>query len=115
MGTEIRQVVTEDGEVLVLVPLALYQSLSDRAGSPSSFRRAFFETVPAEVRADIKAGHCPLAAWRRYRDLTQNQLSILSGVSRHTIMRMEATGRGSGNAASRRRLAEALGVEIGEL
>jgi DNA-binding XRE family transcriptional regulator len=115
MEEDVTQVVTPDGRVLVLLPLELYESLSDRAGAGSPFRPGYAASTPPEVRGDIAAGHAPLAAWRRHRDLTQNELSILSGVSRHTIMRIEAGGEGAGSQASRRRLAEALGIGINEL
>jgi DNA-binding XRE family transcriptional regulator len=115
MEEDVTHVVTSDGRRLVLLSVDLFESLSSRARMATSGKSAFFAAPPEDVSADLLAGYSPLAAWRRRRGLSQTELSELSGVSRHTIMRMEAGGRGAGSPHSRRRVADALGVEIGAL
>jgi DNA-binding XRE family transcriptional regulator len=115
MDQDITHLTTADGQALVLLPLAVYESLSVRAGVGVSERKALFGLPPTRVAGDIANGPSPLALWRRHRGLSQLELSMLSGISRHTIMRMEARGKGAGSQASRRQLAAALDIEIGEI
>jgi DNA-binding XRE family transcriptional regulator len=108
--------------VLVVMPLAHFERLSAAAGS---FMLATVETsedigdrlgdepigpVPFEVRLAIEGGESPLAAWRRYRQVSQSALARAAGVSRFTVMRTEAAGAGAGNRQSRRLLAAALDI-----
>jgi DNA-binding XRE family transcriptional regulator len=115
MEEDITHVVTPDGRRLVLLPVELFESLSHRAGMGIPGRPPFLGEPPADISADLLSGYSPLAAWRRHRGLSQTELSELAGVSRHTIMRMEAGGKGTGSHHSRRQIAEALGVEIGAI
>jgi DNA-binding XRE family transcriptional regulator len=66
--------------------------------------------VPFEVRLAIEGGESPLAAWRRYRQVSQSALARAAGVSRFTVMRIESAGAGAGNRQSRRLLAAALDI-----
>jgi DNA-binding XRE family transcriptional regulator len=115
MEEDVTHVVTSDGRRLVLLPFELFESLSNRAGMLLPGTPALFGEPPADISADLLAGYSPLAAWRRHRGFSQTELSELSGVSRHTIMRMEAGGRGTGSHHSRKQVAKALGVEIGAI
>lgn len=65
-------------------------------------------TVPGEVvKLMIDEGLAPLAAWRRYRGLSQAELARRAGLSQVWVNRIERGG-GTGSAATRRKLAEAL-------
>lgn len=68
-------------------------------------------TVPHEVVAAKARGAHPLAAWRGYRGLTQQQLAEASGASRDMIAQIE-TGKRIGAADTLAQLAGALNVPI---
>lgn len=69
-------------------------------------------TVPGEVVDLIidKRLH-PIAAWRKYRGLSQAALAKLAGLSQVWVSRIEAGG-GYGSRATRRRLAAALEAPV---
>lgn len=68
--------------------------------------------VPGEVvKLMIDDGLSPLAAWRRYRGLSQSELAARAGLSQVWISRIEAGG-GHGSLATRRKLAKALDAPV---
>ena len=81
--------------------------------SPS--RRAFDAgegTLPGEVLDMIlDGGRHPIAAWRRYRGLSQAALARKAGLSQVWISRIERGG-GHGSRATRRKLADALDAPL---
>lgn len=69
-------------------------------------------TIPAEVLSGILDDELhPVAAWRRYRGLSQAALARASGLSQVWISRIERGG-GYGSRETRRRLAAALEVPV---
>jgi DNA-binding XRE family transcriptional regulator len=115
MDRGVQHILTPQGDVLVVMPLAHFEQLSAAAGSfmLSDAENAAIEAViPAEVQCAIEGGESPLAAWRRYRDVSQSALARAAGVSRFTVMRIEAAGAGAGNRQSRRLLAAALDIPL---
>ncbi len=65
-------------------------------------------TMPGEVLAMILDHNLPpLAAWRKYRGLSQAALAKKAGLSQVWVSRIEAGG-GYGSRQTRRKLAEAL-------
>ena len=69
-------------------------------------------TMPAEVLALIlDDGLSPLAAWRRYRGLSQAALAAKAGLSQVWVGRIEGGG-GYGSPATRRKLATALEAPV---
>jgi DNA-binding XRE family transcriptional regulator len=65
-------------------------------------------TMPAEViDLILDEGLAPLAAWRRYRGLSQAELARRAGLSQAWISRIERGG-GYGSRDTRRKLAAAL-------
>lgn len=69
-------------------------------------------TVPGEVvHLMIVDGMSPLAAWRRYRGLSQAALAKKAGLSQVWVGRIE-TGGGYGSRATRRKLAAALEAPV---
>ena len=114
MGRGVQQIVSPQGDVLVVMPLAHFERLSAAAGSfmpmGGEGEGVVVPTVPAEVRYAIESGESPLAAWRRYRQVSQSALARAAGVSRFTVMRIESAGAGAGNRQSRRLLAAALDI-----
>lgn len=117
MAGRVQHIVTQGGEVMVVLPLAHFQFLSAVA-DPHSTMVPFHRggpppsswTEPAEITRALAAGESPVAAWRKYRGLTQIALAQLAGISRFTIRRMEEAGTGSGNRNSRRCIASALDI-----
>ncbi|NYF33245.1 helix-turn-helix transcriptional regulator [Sphingopyxis sp. JAI108] len=69
------------------------------------------ELVPADYAKRLIAGESPL---RELRGLSQVRLGAVSGVNRVQIADIEA-GRGKGSVETVRKLAEALGVRVGDL
>jgi len=114
MDRGVQQIVSPQGDVLVVMPLAHFERLSAAASSfmlpAASHDGGPSETVPHEVRDAIDAGESPLTAWRRYRQVSQSALARAAGVSRFTVMRIESAGAGAGNRQSRRLLAAALDI-----
>jgi DNA-binding XRE family transcriptional regulator len=111
----VQQIVSPQGDVLVVMPLAHFEQLSAAAGSfmlPAATNDAgpAALALPTEVRDAIDAGESPLAAWRRFRQVSQSALARAAGVSRFTVMRIESAGAGAGNRQSRRLLAAALDI-----
>ena len=69
-------------------------------------------TVPGEVvRLMIVEGVHPVAAWRRYRGLSQAALARKAGLSQVWISRIERGG-GYGSRETRRKLAAALDAPV---
>jgi len=69
-------------------------------------------TVPGEVvHMMIDEGLHPIAAWRRYRGLSQAALARKAGLSQVWIGRIERGG-GYGSQRTRRKLADALEAPI---
>lgn len=118
MDWGVQHIVTPAGDVLVVMSLAQYQRMSAAAGPSllsAQAAAAPANPVPSEVEHAIAEGESPLAAWRKYRDISQSKLAREAGVSRFTVMRMEAGGAGAGNRQSRQLLASALGIPVGAL
>jgi transcriptional regulator with XRE-family HTH domain len=69
-------------------------------------------TMPGEVLAMILDEELsPLAAWRRYRGLSQAAMAKKAGLSQVWVSRIEAGG-GYGSRETRRKLAEALEAPV---
>jgi ribosome-binding protein aMBF1 (putative translation factor) len=69
-------------------------------------------TMPGEVLKLILDDEiAPLAAWRKYRGLSQAALARKAGLSQVWVSRIEVGG-GYGSRETRRKLAEALGAPM---
>ena len=69
-------------------------------------------TVPGDVvRMEVVDGMHPVAAWRRYRGLSQAALAAKAGLSQVWISRIERGG-GYGSRETRRKLAAALEAPV---
>jgi transcriptional regulator with XRE-family HTH domain len=110
-----------DGTEMVVVRAADWERLTVYADDEEDAREgtaimarieAGEGTMPGEVvKLMIVDGLSPLAAWRRYRGLSQAALAAKSGLSQVWVSRIEAGG-GYGSRTTRRKLAEALDAPV---
>ncbi|WP_119389780.1 helix-turn-helix domain-containing protein [Taklimakanibacter lacteus] len=115
-----QKIVTPGGETLVLLPLAEYERLIDAAEIAAADRvRADIasgrdEMIPSETVKRILAGENPVRVWRRHRGLSARDLAERTELSTAYISEIE-TGKKDGSVSAMKKIAEALGVEIGDL
>jgi transcriptional regulator with XRE-family HTH domain len=117
MGFEAQRIKAPDGTDMVILKASDYEDLltlaedgGDRAAAAAVLERiAGGEgTIPDHVMAlMLDDGLSPLAAWRRYRGLSQAEIARRTGLSQVWIGRMEAGG-GVGSSKTRHLLARAL-------
>ncbi|SNS72864.1 DNA-binding transcriptional regulator, XRE-family HTH domain [Antarctobacter heliothermus] len=72
------------------------------------------ELIPSAVVDRILDGDAPLMVWREHRGLSQAELARQSDVNRIQIIDIEA-GRKTGSAATLKKLATALQVDMDDL
>lgn len=72
------------------------------------------DLVPAEVVNAVLQGENAIRAWRQHRGLSQVQLAEAAGISQGYLAQME-TGKRDGTIAVYRALADALGLDPGDL
>jgi transcriptional regulator with XRE-family HTH domain len=117
MGFEAQHIKAPDGTPMVVLKASDYEDLlvlaeegGDRVAALAALDRiaAGEGTVPDAVLAlMLDEGLSALAAWRRFRGLSQAELARRSGVSQVWIGRIESGG-GAGSNAVRSKLALAL-------
>jgi ribosome-binding protein aMBF1 (putative translation factor) len=117
MSYEPQSFAAPDGTKMVVLTAAEYarlRQLADEAEDVADARAIAVRiadgdgTMPAEVLASIlDEGLNPVAAWRKYRGLSQADLAKRAGLSQVWISRIEAGG-GHGTPTTRRKLAKAL-------
>ncbi len=93
-----------DAAEAVLTDEALY----DRARAEGG------ELFPAEIVDRLLAGENPIRVYRGYRGLTQKQLAETAGINPVYLSQIE-TGKRAGSLRTLAAIAEALGVEAGDL
>lgn len=121
MSYEPQHFTAPDGTEMVVLTAADYAQLNALAanGRDGVDGRAALQrvvdgegTMPAKVLASIlDDGLTPLAAWRRYRGLSQAELARRASLSQVWVGRIEAGG-GHGTPATRRKLAAALSAPL---
>jgi len=72
------------------------------------------DAMPLDMLERLLDGEHPLKAFRRYRGLTQKELAARTGLNATYLSQLETRKRG-GSTRVYRRLAAALGVDIGDL
>lgn len=118
------QSIRRDGQPeWAVLPYAEYEALVEAAEMLADMRTydeakarlaSGEETVPAEVTFAIQDGASPIAAWRKHRKLSQQQLAAEAGISKAYLSQLEA-GKRSGATAVLARLARVLHVDLDAL
>jgi ribosome-binding protein aMBF1 (putative translation factor) len=121
MTVAVQRFMTPEGTEMVVLPAkdfdrlkALAEDGEDVADARAALARidAGEGTMPGEVLgAILDDGLHPIAAWRRYRGLSQAELARRTGLSQVWLSRIESGG-GTGSAATRRKVAEALEAPV---
>lgn len=121
MSHEPQTFAAPDGTEMVILPASEYARLKRLAeeGEEVAEARAVEAriaagegTMPGEVLDMIlDEDLTPLAAWRRYRGLSQAALARKAGLSQVWVGRIEAGG-GYGSRETRRKLADALDAPV---
>jgi mRNA interferase RelE/StbE len=88
--------------------------LNSAADVLSRIKAGTEELIPSAVVDRLLAGDAPLMVWREHRELSQAELARHSGVNRIQIIDIEA-GRKTGSAATLKKLATALNVDMDDL
>jgi len=119
MNHEPQRFSAPDGTEMVILPASEYSRLKLLAEEGDGVATARMieariaageGTMPGEVLDMIlDEDLTPLAAWRRYRGLSQAALARKAGLSQVWVGRIEAGG-GYGSRDTRRKLAQALGA-----
>jgi DNA-binding XRE family transcriptional regulator len=121
MSYEPQSFAAPDGTRMVILTAAEYARLRQLADDAEDIADAHTiaariaggdGTMPAQVLASIlDEDLSPVAAWRKYRGLSQADLAKRAGLSQVWISRIEA-GEGHGTPATRRKLAKALDAPV---
>jgi transcriptional regulator with XRE-family HTH domain len=121
MNIAVQRFLTPEGTEMVVLPAKEYDRLAALAaeGEDVAEARATIArikagegTMPGEVLgAILDDGLHPIAAWRRYRGLSQAELARRTGLSQVWLSRIESGG-GTGSAATRRKVAAALNAPV---
>lgn len=119
-----------DGTPLVVITLRDYERLigsaegdTEDARDNAAADRALAESdarYPAPVVDAILAGATPIAAWRRYRGLSQSALAAAARIGQTAVARLEKQRKGAlsmpyGRRATREAIAVALKVPLDAL
>jgi DNA-binding XRE family transcriptional regulator len=106
--------IAEAGELVVLTAADLDDMIEDAGATAAYHRTRGQETLPAELVDRLLAGENPVKIWRDHRGLTQQALADQAGIKKAYLSQLEGGSR-AGTVAVRRRLAAALGVDLGDL
>jgi DNA-binding XRE family transcriptional regulator len=77
----------------------------------AAIERGEEELIPAEVVNAILDGKNPIKVWREYRDLTQQQLASMAGISKPYLSQLETRKR-TGTTDVLSAIAKALDVSL---
>ena len=108
-------VVVEEGDFNKLVRDArMLADVHAYDAARARIERGEDELIPASLIMRRLQGESPIKVWREYRGLTQEQLAAAAEVSRALVAAIE-TGRKEGSTFSLKKLAAALGCELGNV
>jgi DNA-binding Xre family transcriptional regulator len=104
----------EPAELVVMTIEDFAEALEDAAAEAAYRHTRGQESIPDAVIGRLLAGELPLKVWREHRGLGLNELAAKAGVGRGYLSQIE-NGMRKGTAATLRKLAAALGIEIEDL
>jgi DNA-binding XRE family transcriptional regulator len=104
----------EDADLVVTTPAALEEMLEDAAATAAFHGTRDQEAVPVEMVDRLIAGDNPVKVWREHRGLSQRALAARAGLNFTYLSQIE-TGARKGPVETMKKLAEALGVDLGDL
>lgn len=117
----VQYLTTPAGDELVVLPRVDFEALLEFVEDAEDLAAAeqiaaavadgTMETFPGELVFAISDGANPVRAFRDHRGLTAEALAAKAGISRAYLSQIEA-GRRNGTAATLKKLATALGVDV---
>jgi DNA-binding XRE family transcriptional regulator len=119
------QIIERDGKPeWVVLPYEEYLQLLDQSelledirdfdATNAAIDRREEELIPAEVVYAILDGKNPIKVWREYRELTQQQLADIAGISKPYLSQIE-TGKRTGTTEILSAIAKALDMSLDEV
>lgn len=111
---------TPNGETLVILPLAEYESLIDQADIAAANRikadisAGRDELVPAEIVTRLLSGESAVKVWRSHRGLSAKDLAAEAGISAPYLSEIES-GKKEGSLSVMKKIAEVLKVDLDDL
>jgi len=118
------ETINREGKLFVLLPLSDFQKIAEDAEMLADIKAydrikarimsGEEEVIPASLIMRRLAGESPLKIWREYRDMTQEVLSAVSGVSRSMIAAIES-GHKKGSITTLKSLAVTLNCDVDSL
>ncbi|MFO8101340.1 MAG: helix-turn-helix transcriptional regulator [Dehalococcoidia bacterium] len=106
-----------------VLPYEMYQQLLDDAETLQDIRdyeiakkslQSEEELIPSNVTYAILDGEKPIKVWRKYRGMTQRELSDKVGITKAYLSQIE-TGKRAGTTDVLSKLAKALGLTLDEV
>jgi DNA-binding XRE family transcriptional regulator len=113
-------ITTPNGEKLVLLSLAEYEALLDKADiaaankAMADIEAGREEVIPAEIANRIIDGENKVRVWRSHRGMSARELAAAVGVSAPYISEIES-GKKEGSVPVMKKIAEALKLDIDDL
>jgi ribosome-binding protein aMBF1 (putative translation factor) len=104
----------KDADFIVTTPAALDEMLEDAAATAAFQASRDQERVPIELVDRLLAGDNPVKVWREHRGLSQRVLAEQAGMNYAYLSQIE-TGARKGAVRTMKKLAQALGVDLGDL
>jgi DNA-binding XRE family transcriptional regulator len=115
------QIIEKDGvPEFVVLPFAEYENLMNIAedkidtAEVLAFRENGEQTFPEKVLDSLLAGNSPMKVYRKYRNMTQDELAKSIGKSLPYIAKLEAGDR-KGSVDVLSNIAKALNIDLDQL
>ena len=109
---------TDTGQDLAVLPLDEYNNLIERLKDALATKQRINageeETFPANVVNRLLEGDNPVRVYREHRGMTSKFLAIAAEISAPYLSEIE-TGKKEGSAATLKRIAQALSVDLDDL
>src|SRR5437763_10646912 len=104
----------DEADLVVMRPADLEELLEDAAAIAAFHSTRDQESVPAEMVDRLVAGENAVKVWREHRGLSQRALAAQAGLNFTYLSQIE-TGARKGTVETKKKLAEALGVDLDDL